>query len=607
MPRVAIVGSGLGGLVTAHALTNDHNDYEVHVYEKHRASYGMDASSFWVDLEAIDGSDTDSDQGRQPSRRVRVDVPVRGFFRDYYPSLVKLYEHLDITLVPASHTISLSILSDNDPQKQPSLDTYFSHSSIQLPWLNMPFPYPRHRIGKWTTSAAICVGEWVRLGVHARWWLRQQTRNNSDTSNDSSNKTTTMASKRTETLQMFLDRHHYHPLFINTFLAPVLASICTCSLEATLQMPSSIALDFLARGIMTQQAWKVGGEKGVGLVCDKLGQHVSRWRRGVGVVSVWKHKQTDQWMVRDSEGKEEAFDIVVFATQANQAYHILRNQPSNAQPIPDGLLDTLRSFTYAPTSVLTHRQPNGFMPTDKRDWGSINVVIRENDHLVSAKKAQDSFGEPGQPMATCWMNEMMSVLAKGADLFQTVNPIIPPPSPPTTPSKSKPSRFTVPSTSPVSFARITLTPDTPRLLNQLDRYQGGTRHSQGLYFVGSYVYPGVPLLEGCVVSGVRAAGMVLQDKQKATSRKVVEWLEPDVTGWKQGHIMEWYLQGRGRQATSSRFSLFSLLFDILDYLLSLLPDEIVILAIRLWQTLFLVLYWLWAIFHVACSIIYRRP
>ncbi|KAJ2399096.1 hypothetical protein GGI23_002858, partial [Coemansia sp. RSA 2559] len=72
--RVAVVGSGLAGLTTAHFLQQ--SGCTVELFEKSE-SVGMDMGSLTVE-------------------GVRVDVPFRVFTPDYYPYLYRMYRHLGV-------------------------------------------------------------------------------------------------------------------------------------------------------------------------------------------------------------------------------------------------------------------------------------------------------------------------------------------------------------------------------------------------------------------------------------------------------------------------------------------------------------------------------
>lgn len=121
--RVAIIGSGLTGLVAAYLLSSPLSEIQtkkkrvqVEMFES-APTLGMDAASLDVPLpqgttataktrnQANDHGDGDGD-GAVPTRR--VDVPMRAFTAGYYPELLALYRHLRIRVAPSNFTYSFA-------------------------------------------------------------------------------------------------------------------------------------------------------------------------------------------------------------------------------------------------------------------------------------------------------------------------------------------------------------------------------------------------------------------------------------------------------------------------------------------------------------------
>ncbi|CAM9192760.1 unnamed protein product, partial [Heterosigma akashiwo] len=85
--KIAIVGTGIGGLSCAYLLSQKH---DVVIYER-EAELGMDAHSVDVD------------------ENTRVDAPPRAFSPAYYKQLWNLYVHSGVELEPFSWAYSLGI------------------------------------------------------------------------------------------------------------------------------------------------------------------------------------------------------------------------------------------------------------------------------------------------------------------------------------------------------------------------------------------------------------------------------------------------------------------------------------------------------------------
>ncbi|CDS01526.1 hypothetical protein [Sporisorium scitamineum] len=166
--RVAIVGSGLTGLVATYILTaptsNSSNGVKVTVdiFER-AAALGMDSASISVPLPPASSSATTasprtissclstddshgtlrprphkrlkletrtlSDAGSIPQRSMRIDVPMRAFTGGYYPQLLALYCHLGIRIKKTNFTYSFAALPPSTAAAVPCSATLSSPSS----------------------------------------------------------------------------------------------------------------------------------------------------------------------------------------------------------------------------------------------------------------------------------------------------------------------------------------------------------------------------------------------------------------------------------------------------------------------------------------------
>ncbi|KAJ9475788.1 hypothetical protein PHBOTO_005851 [Pseudozyma hubeiensis] len=149
--RVAIVGSGLTGLVATYLLTAPHASHQhvkvnVEIFER-ASTLGMDSASISVPLplspptqletpqtEPVDRTGPHGDDDRRddsllrsrkrlklqtrprdvadstPRRSLRIDVPMRAFTGGYYPQLLALYRHLGIRTKRTNFTYSFATL-----------------------------------------------------------------------------------------------------------------------------------------------------------------------------------------------------------------------------------------------------------------------------------------------------------------------------------------------------------------------------------------------------------------------------------------------------------------------------------------------------------------
>ncbi|KAJ3091595.1 hypothetical protein HK102_014144 [Quaeritorhiza haematococci] len=267
-------------------------------------------------------------------------------------------------------------------------------------------------------------------------------------------------------------------------------------------------------------------------------------------------------VIETENGQKQEYDHVIFATQANQAARILRSAQSHAQSQPQSTFDdlvkkdesllnaqlkVLSRFPYEKALVITHTDES-FLPSQRSQWKWLNFAKPESlskiddddthddtsaNTLDSTKKIRtpsmaelkaNGYDPRKVSMATHLINvsqpnvrralqaqsktaqesptnmRSLSNSAPTTAFLQTTNPIFLP-SPDRTLSVSW-------------FERCFVTMDSMQAVKDLDQVQGGVdgitseRADVDIgrrWFVGSYAYPGIPLLEGCVVSAAKVA------------------------------------------------------------------------------------------------------
>lgn len=254
-----------------------------------------------------------------------------------------------------------------------------------------------------------------------------------------------------EPLGSWLDRQRFSKDFAEGFLIPTFATVCTCSAAAVRAYPARVILDYLTRGLT------FGGVRRVVLgtreVVSRLTEPVAEVRCGVRVRKIQPAAERVRvvW-----DGDERVFDHVVVATQANQAASVLDGAYRREQ-------EALARFAYESSSVIVHTDPR-LAPHERRHWAPVNLIVSD---------AHD------KPMATIWMNRVQPALRRRSPVFQTWNPILEP-RPETVRAEA---HFERPVVNAASL-------EGARLLRLLH-----AQHGRRLWFCGSYMGPGIPLLE----------------------------------------------------------------------------------------------------------------
>ncbi len=264
-----------------------------------------------------------------------------------------------------------------------------------------------------------------------------------------------------EPLGSWLDHAGFSTDFAEGFLIPTFATVCTCSTAAVRAYPARVILDYLTRGLT------FGGVRRVVLgtreVVHRLTEPVSQVRCGIRVQQIAPAPDG----VRVSwDGGEKVFDHVVIGTQANHAEGMLDAAYRREK-------DALQRFAYESSEVVVHTDTR-LAPRDRRHWAPVNLITSE-DH--------------DKPMATIWMNKVQPGLRDAAPVFQTWNPI--------RDARPETVRAQARFDRPVVNAASLEGARTVRLLH--------AQHGRRLWFCGSYLGPGIPLLEAAARTALDVA------------------------------------------------------------------------------------------------------
>jgi len=411
--RIAVVGSGLAGLVAAWLLGRERHV----VLHESQTAVGMGAHSLHVD----------GGNGGGPSL---VDVPLRVFTPSYYPTLVALFDHLGIETAPVDYASSFSELG---------AATYFRYFNVRLGRRSIPLLDPS-----------------IALGATARRITRDLLRFHSRAPKD-----LRAGRLRGVTLGEYLAAERYSVDFVERFVLPAYASICTCRTESVRRYPAEVIVAYMCSGVAT--AGVMRAVKGSEEVIRRLLEGVTGVRLGLPVRRI--AVRNDGVDVEDAAGGIDRFDHLVLATRADQGAGLLEGD--------EALAGLLRRVPHESSRVVVHRDPR-LAPADARHWSSVNFV---------------SSGAHESPMATIWLNRVQPGLRSAPPIFQTWNPIVEP-APETVVAEATFARPLV------ELATVTL----PDELARLHRDPG-----RRVWPVGSYVERGVPLLEAAAASAVRVA------------------------------------------------------------------------------------------------------
>lgn len=255
-----------------------------------------------------------------------------------------------------------------------------------------------------------------------------------------------------------------HRSFVDHILLPMLATICTCDYDSIKQYPAAIIIDYLACGVAEEGVWKA---------THGVADIVARITQGYEIKT---HSQISDISTTNNavklsltSGEDYAFDHVVIATQPQHA------GPMIAAAEPE-LAHHFQQIKFATSEMVVHRDSSIY----PRPWQEISPVC------YSVDKHQQ------RPMATVCLNKSMPTVKNCLPVFQTWHPTI----------ALEPSKVLA----SITFERPIICFET---LQHIKEIQGSMqKENNRIWFCGSYLGGGIPLLEAGVRSSLHIANQL---------------------------------------------------------------------------------------------------
>ena len=308
--RIAIVGTGVSGLVCAHLLSRSH---DVTLFEADDRPGGH-AHTVRVDL---------------PDGSFDVDTGFLVYNERNYPGLVKLFADLDVATKPSDMSFGAWDEVSGLEWKGTSLDTVFAQrrNLMRPAFLRM-------------------LSDIVRFNRRARELLDQPT----DTS---------------VSLGNLLETGRWSSPFLNWYLVPMGSSIWSADPSTFLDMPAATFARFFANhGLLeygNQPSWRTvdgGSKRYVDTILATLGRAVRLED------PVTKVTRTADDVEIQTAGGPERFDQIVVATHSDQALSLLSN-PSAVER------DVLGAIRYQANRATLHTDER-LLPANRKTWASWN-------------------------------------------------------------------------------------------------------------------------------------------------------------------------------------------------------------------------------------------
>lgn len=308
--KIAIIGGGASGLVTAWLLEQNH---DVTLYEA-QDHLGGHANSIDVNVD---------------SSPVVIEAGAEFFNETFYPHFLKLLRHFNLPL--KSFTLVTTFYRTDGSEQ------------IILP------PYHDGKV-EWQSLTPSNLYKSAQLKMIIEYGRKIITDHNTD-----------------PTLQAFVDTISVSKNFKTTFLYPLLASAWGVTPDEIQDFSAYNTLKYIVEGNDNKnyQWYEVTGglKKYIEAVRDSLQKTDVRLNaRVTQIVNANGH-----YTLSAADGSVRDYDQIVFATDANVTSALLSTLPDEAQ-----LSAELAKVHYYDTKIAIHSDPR-FMPANKADWRTVNI------------------------------------------------------------------------------------------------------------------------------------------------------------------------------------------------------------------------------------------
>jgi len=316
--KLAIIGTGISGLTSAHLLQRDH---EVHMFE----------ANDYI------GGHTNTITVSDNNRLVNVDTGFIVYNEQNYPNLCRLFDQLGVSGRNSDMSFSVHSEKTGLEYNGTGLNGLFCQRS------NLFNP------GHWLMLKDI-----LRFHQHAPKLLA----NGLDD---------------TTTVTQFAQQHAYSRQFIEDYLVPLGASLWSAPAQTFREFPIRFVLEFLDNHCMLQvknrPQWKTvtgGSRQYIKPLTAGFSDRI-RLKQAVRSIHRLKHGiELNFW-----QGPSETFDEVIIATHADQAIRLLGSPEADE-------LALLQQFPYQDNETVLHTD-TAVLPDLRQAWASWNYRIPAKD------------------------------------------------------------------------------------------------------------------------------------------------------------------------------------------------------------------------------------
>jgi predicted NAD/FAD-binding protein len=317
--RVAIIGAGVSGLVTAHLLGREH---DVTVFEA--AGYA--------------GGHTNTVRVDTPHETNEVDTGFIVFNDHNYPNFERLLERLGVPSQPSTMTFSVSDGRGDFEYNGSSPNGLFAkRAHLVTPWF--------HRM----------IADMARFQRSARELL----------SNDDTDPTR-------PSLGDWLEQQRFSRPFIDRLIVPQASAVWSADPHQMWSFPARFLIEFFDNhGMLSfrgRPQWRTVRGGSARYVEALLARFSGRLFLGTEVRNVARHR--DHVEVTPATGEPQRFDEVVLATHSDQALALLTDATDHEHEV-------LGAIPYQANEAVLHTDVR-MLPVRRRAWASWNYHLLDN-------------------------------------------------------------------------------------------------------------------------------------------------------------------------------------------------------------------------------------
>jgi len=310
--RIAVIGSGISGLVSAYLLSKRHN---VTLFEQNDY-LGGHTHTVLVDIK---------------HEQYAIDTGFIVFNQKTYPNFCELIKQLNVPIQPSEMSFSYCSTSSGFEYNGHNLNTLFSD-----------------RLNLFKPSFYRFIKDIVAFNRDAKKFLAQ-------------------AKSPNVSIQAFLERQQYSTQFISCYLIPMMSAIWSKNKEDTLNCSAYFIFKFYENhGLLDlhdRPEWCVIAEGSRSYIAPMIKNLNEQIYLNTKIQTI---QREENHVILKSELHELTFDCVVMATHSDQALKLI-SQPTEEE------VKILSAIKYTENEVILHTD-EGVMPRRKRAWASWNYL-----------------------------------------------------------------------------------------------------------------------------------------------------------------------------------------------------------------------------------------